>query len=75
MTYDKLVNDMLNSARQELKDGLAQCTKPQLWLFKQMYSHKNLELSINEVVDNMNEDRIKRAMDQVERTVIENAKS
>ncbi|KKN73995.1 hypothetical protein LCGC14_0395610 [marine sediment metagenome] len=69
MTYDKLLQDMINSARKELKEGLSQCTEAQQMMFKRMYSHKNLELPINEVVDNMEVRRIERAMDQVEKTV------
>lgn len=72
MTYDKLVKDMLNCARDELKEGLAQCTVDQRQVFKLMYSHKDLTLPIEKVVDNMNEDKIERAMDQVERTVKKN---
>ena len=59
-------------ARQELKAGLFQCNEAQQHLFKRMYSHGNLELDIDSVVDAMPVDKLDRAMDQVERTVTKN---
>ena len=56
-------------ARAELKKGLAQCTEGQQFLFKRMYAHGNLELPIDEVVDKMDEDKLNRAMEQVEATL------
>lgn len=55
-----------------LKDLLAQCTEKQQMLFKRMYSHENLELPINEVVDQMPDDKIDWAVTQCERTVEKN---
>ena len=55
-----------------LKELLNKCTDRQRMLFKRMYSHKNLELSINDVVDQMEEDKLDRATSQCERTVKKN---
>jgi hypothetical protein len=61
-----------NVAKEMLKELLSQCTEPQQLMFKRMYSHNNLELPINDVVDNMAEDKIDWAMTQVERTIEKN---
>ena len=64
------MNDKLQDfAKNELKKGLAQCTEAQQHLFKQMYSHGNLELPINDIVDSMPENKLDWAMQQVERTL------
>lgn len=64
------MNDKLqNFAREQLKDMLSQCTKAQQMLFKRMYSHKDLMLDINTVVDNMPEEKLDWAMQQCERTL------
>ena len=59
-----------NYAREELKTSLESCNKKQQLMFKRMYSHSNLELPINEVVDNMPSEKLDWAMQQVERTLI-----
>jgi len=56
-------------AKEELKSNLMLCTKAEQHLFKRMYSHGNLELSIDDVVDNMPEEKLDRAMQQVEQTI------
>ena len=62
----KMANEFV---RQSLKDMLEQCTDSQVLLFKRMYSHKNLEASISEVVDKMPDDKIEWAVCQVENTL------
>lgn len=57
-----------------LKGLLEQCTEGQQIMFKRMYSYKNLECPINEVVDNMIPDKIDWAISQCERTVEKNKK-
>lgn len=61
-------NELQAFARQNLKDGLAQCTEAQILLFKRMHYHKNLNASIDEAVNGMEEDRLDCAMLQVQRT-------
>ena len=56
-------------ARQTLKDGLAKLPENNQMIFKRMYSHKNLDLHINDVVDIMPEDRLDWAMQQVQRSL------
>ena len=64
------MNDQLQTyARNNLKEGLAQCSDGEQLLFKRMYSHNNLDMPINKVVDNMDSDRLDWAMDQVQRTL------
>jgi hypothetical protein len=52
-----------------LKELLAQCTEAEQMIFKRMYSHKNLELDINTVVDNMEESKYEWAIIQCEQTI------
>lgn len=52
-----------------LKDLLAQCTEAEQMVFKRMYSHKNLDLDINTVVDNMDESKYDWAITQCEQTI------
>lgn len=61
-------------ARNTLKEGLARCTEEQQLVFKRMYSHKNLELPINDVVDGTETERLDWAMEQVQRTLDKNKK-
>jgi len=56
-------------ARETIKTGLAKCTEAEQMLFKRMYSHKNLELPIDQVVDTMPAERLDIAMQQVENTL------
>jgi len=60
------------AGRNILKELLSQCTPEQQLMFKRMYSHKNLDLLINDAVDNMEDDKIDNAISQCERTIIKN---
>lgn len=60
--------------RDYLKELLAECTDGQQTMFKRMYSHTNLYLPINDAVDNMSVDKIDRAIQQCELTVLKNEK-
>lgn len=61
-------------ARNYLKEGLALLSEEQQMVFKRMYSHTNLDLPINEVVDKMPENKLDWAMQQVENTIFKNEK-
>ena len=64
------MNKQLESfARKSLKEGLAQLPESNQMLFKRMYSHKNLEANVDDVVDGMPEDKLDWAMQQVERSL------
>lgn len=54
-----------NYARDTIKEGLAQLPEGWQRVFKQMYAHGNLELSIEEVVDQMPDDKLDWALSQV----------
>ena len=60
---------LAKEARRILKDLLSQCTDGEQFIFKRMYSHKNIDVSINEAVDNMDEDKMDWAITQCEQTV------
>ncbi len=69
------MNDALSAfARQTLKESLATCTEGQQGKFKQMYSFRDRSLPIDQVVDNMPEEKLDRAMEQVEGTCKKNSK-
>ena len=63
---------LITSGRNILKNLLSQCTEGQQRIFKRMYSHKNLELSINDVVDQMDPDKMDWAISQCEATLRKN---
>ncbi len=56
-------------ARDTLKEGLSKCTEAQQHLFKRMYSHLNLNKPIDQIVDEMSEDKLDWAMQQVASTL------
>ena len=58
-----------NFAKTQLKELLKKCSEPQILMFKRMYCHKNLEATIEEAVDQMDEEKVENAMNQVERTL------
>lgn len=61
-----------NYRRNELKELLHQCNPDQHLIFKRMYSHANLELPIDQVVDNMPADKLDWATQQCERSIESN---
>jgi len=52
-----------------LKMNIAKCTETEQQLFKQMYSHKNLTLPIEEIIDSIPEEKLDWAVGQVRRTL------
>jgi hypothetical protein len=58
-------------ARSELKDGLSKLKEHNHFIFKCMYSHKNLDANINDVVDVLPVEKLDWAMQQVQRSVEE----
>lgn len=68
------MNSQLQSyARKSLRESLAKCTNHQQLFFKRMYAHGNLNMPINDVVDQMPEEKLDWAMQQVERTLAKKA--
>ena len=64
------MNETLKTeAKKILKALLVECTESQQHMFKRMYSHENLELPINDVVDQMDESKMDNAISQCELTV------
>ena len=62
-------NELQNFAKDYLKDNLAKCSVEQRYIFRLMYGYNKPELTINEIVDAMPEDKLDWAMDQVKRTL------
>ena len=58
-----------SSARVYLKESLQLLPEGHQRVFKRMYSHKDLSKDINAVVDDMPEDKLDWAMEQVERSL------
>lgn len=63
---------IIKLSKDKLKELLSECSDNQQLTFKRMYCHKNLELSINDAVDQMEDEKIDWAMTQVEKTVEKN---
>jgi hypothetical protein len=61
-------------ARELLKEDLSKCTPKQQLMFKRMYSHLNLKLDINDIVDKMPWNMINSALRQTSKTIEENNK-
>lgn len=61
-----------NYARAILKENLMQLPESNQLLFKYMYSHKNIDADINDVIDNMSEEKLDWVMQQVQRTLDKN---
>lgn len=61
--------ELQNFARKEILAGLQ--LLPDSWnmTFKRMYSHKNLDADINDVIDNIPEEKLDWAMQQVQRSI------
>lgn len=67
------MNELIRKeSKRILKELLSECTEGQKLIFKRMYSSRNLELSINDVVDQMNDKKLDLAIPQVEKTVEKN---
>lgn len=60
-------------ARAALLESLDKCTEAQQLIFKKMYSHKDLDKELAQVVADMDGDKLDWAMTQVQRTVGKNA--
>lgn len=72
MTYkdkSETLQRLLKEKRQILKDMVITCTDEQQMLFKRMYSHKNLDLPMPDVVDNIPEEKLDWAIIQCENTL------
>lgn len=61
-------------ARKTLKEDLFWCYQEQQMVFKLMYSHLNLDMQINDVVDQIYHTKLSWAMEQVKRTLELNEK-
>lgn len=60
---------VIEFTRKQIKEGLVGLPDSWQMLFKRMYSHTNLELPINEVVDNMPVSKLDFALTQVEKSI------
>lgn len=61
-----------NESKRILKDLLSECTEGQKLMFKRMYSYRNLDLSISDAVDRMDDIKLDLAIPQVKGTVKKN---
>lgn len=68
-------NELLLYVRKRIKELLTQCTEDQQMFFKRMYSHTDLILDINTVVDNMPEEKLDWALSQCQHQTILNTKA
>ena len=64
---------LINAARGILKSLIVQCSLPQQQVFTRMYSPKNFELPIEEVIQKMDPSKMDNAITQCERTISRNS--
>ena len=62
-------SQLANYARGKIKEGLSKLSEGHQAVFKRMYSHKNLELPIDKVVDNMPDTKLNWALTQVQNSL------
>ena len=67
-------SDLQEYARSTLIKGLLSLPEENQLFFKRMYSHTDLEKNIIDVINDMPEDKLDWAMQQVERTINEKEK-
>ena len=65
--------DLQAYARGEILKRLKQCTAEQQLIFKRMYSHNNLDSSLESIVASMSEDKLDWAMSQLKNTLLKNS--
>ena len=58
-----------NYARQKIKERLSKLPEGYQIKFKRIYSHENLKLPINEVVDKMRKEKLDWALTQVQNSL------
>jgi len=64
------MNEELSTfARNFLKENLPKCTEGQIHVFKQMYSPTQLDHSIDQMIDNMPDEKLDWAMSQIKNTL------
>lgn len=64
------MNDTLKvMAKDYLKGLLAECTAAEQLMFKRMYCHQNLDATIDQAVDQMDDSKLDRAITQTEATI------
>ena len=64
------MNNLLKETdKNYLKENLAKLPESNQHLFKQMYAKGKMDLDINTVIDNMDEEKIDWAMQQVKKTL------
>jgi len=62
----------MHKIRKELLELINQCTKSQQYVFKRMYSHKNLNLPLEDVIKKMDMMSIILATRQTKSTILKN---
>lgn len=58
--------------RDQLRELITKCTEDQQMFFKRIFSYKNIDLSIDQVIANMTVDKIDSAIALCERTIAKN---
>lgn len=64
-----MTKSLRDFAKKEIKDGLNKLTESHQMIFRRMYSHKNLDAGIDEIIDNMSDDQLNISIRQIERTL------
>ena len=67
--YKRIEDDVCEAARAELLAGLKQCTTYNHHIFKLMYSPKNVDLPLEQVVELVKPEQLSWAIEQIRRTI------
>ena len=62
-------SQLVTYAREKIKEGLSKLSEGHQAVFKRLYSHENLELPIDKIVDNMPEGKLDWALTQVQNSL------
>ena len=68
-------NTIEQFTREEIKNGLTLLPEGWTLMFKRMYSHKDLDANINDIVDNMPAEKLDWALSQVENSLAKQRKN
>lgn len=60
---------VITFTRNKIKEGLGKLSEKHKLRFNQMYSFKNLDKDVNEVVDEMSEEKLDWALTQIENSM------
>lgn len=62
-------SQLVTYAREKIKEGLSELPEGHQAVFKRLYSHENLKLPIDKIVDNLPEGKLDWALTQIQNSL------